>query len=167
MRCYEVTAKLDACLAGELPPARRAEISSHIEACSDCRRALGRARRLTSFLVETPTLPVPGHFAERVLAQIKRRHALKSPAWSIKTWWGTLSTPMRAAAAAMLVVGAAIGMALGWGTSPLPQSTANTQAWQEESVFTGYNLDTLGDAPDGSLAKSYLSLLDGRSGEDR
>ena len=167
MRCDEVTARLDAYLAGELPPARRAEIGSHVETCSDCRRTLDRARRLASLLVETPVPPVPSHFAERVLVETRNRRKRKATAWSIRTWWLTFPAPMRAAAAAMLLVGAGIGMAFGWGAAPVPRSTASAQAEQGDSVFAGYGLDALGDAPDGSLAESYLALLDGRNGEGR
>ena len=163
MRCDEVTTKLDAYLAGELPPARRAEIGSHLEVCSDCRRALDRVRRLASLLAETPVPPVPSRFAERVLVEVGNRRKQKAPAWSIRAWWLTLPTPMRAAAAAMLIAGAAIGAAVGWGASP----ASTTQARQKDSVFAGYGLDALGDTPDGSLAESYMALLDGRNGEGR
>jgi anti-sigma factor RsiW len=167
MRCDEVIASLDAYLADELPSAKRAEIGAHVEACSDCRRVLNRARRLASLLAGTPAPSLPERFSERVLARARNRREQKAAAWSIRVWWLTFPAPMRAAAAAMLLAGAAIGIAFGWGAAPAPWSAASAQAEQDDSVLAGYGLDTLGDAPDGSLAGTYFALLDGRNGEGR
>lgn len=167
MRCHEVIARVDAYLAGELPEARRAEVTLHVEACNDCRRVLERAQRLESLLAKTSVPPVPDRFAEWVLSRAVKRRKQKTPSWSVKTWWLTVSTPMRAAAAALLLVGTMSGVILGWNASRTTSPGATAQARQADSVFAGYGLDTLGDAPDGSLAEGYLALLDGRNGEGR
>jgi anti-sigma factor RsiW len=167
MRCDEVMDKLDAYLAGELPPARHMEVDLHVGACNDCRRVLERAQRLGSLLAETSVPPVPYHFAERVLSLTMNGHKQKVPAPSVKAWWLTFSMPMRAAVAASLLVGAMSGAILGWSASRITLSRATAQTRQADSVFAGYGLDILGDAPDGSLAESFLALLDGRNGECR
>jgi anti-sigma factor RsiW len=163
MRCQEVIANLDAYLVGELSPAMCAEVGLHVETCNDCQRALDRTRRLASLLAETPVPPVPDHFAERVFARVKNRRVQKARTWSIRTWWLSISAPMRAAAAAVLLVGAISGMIFGWSDSRVPLD----QAGQKDVELAGYGMDTLDDAPDGSLANSYLALLAGRNGEGR
>ncbi|MBI4871546.1 MAG: hypothetical protein HY814_08260 [Candidatus Riflebacteria bacterium] len=158
---------LDACLAGELEPASLAEAGRHLEACSDCRTSLARARRLASLLAEAGTPPLPERFAERVLARVMERRRQSAQVWSIRAWWRTLASPLRAAAVAMVLVGAAIGGGLGWSMSPVPPASTSFPAQQAADLFAGYGLDAMGDAPDGSLPRIYLALLDGRTGEDR
>ena len=81
---------------------------------------------------------------------------------------GTTSCRYRASRREMiLLVGAMSGVIFGWSAATVPQGTTLTQAEQTGNLFAGYGLDVLGDAPDGSLAGSYLALLDGRNGEGR
>jgi len=159
--------KFDAYLANGLAATVRAEVDAHVDTCRACRQALDRAKRLASFLAETPAPPLPDRFAERVLARARELRARQTPGWSIRAWWSAFPAPMRVAAAAMLLVGTAVGMILGWGDAPVSQNTALTRAEQTSGLFAGYGLDALGDAPDGSLAESYIALLDGRNGEGR
>jgi len=161
MRCDTVIVKLDAYLAGELPHAIRVEVAVHVQGCVACRNALDQAQRLASLLSEIPTPPVPDCFTERVLARIKNQREQETPARSIRAWWLTLSAPMRAAAAAMLLLGTTAGVVLGWSTAPVPQNAALVQAEQTSDLFAGYGLDSLGYAPDGSLAEGYMDLLGG------
>jgi hypothetical protein len=72
---------------------------------------------------------------------------------------------MRAAAAAMLVVGLLAGLAMGWNTVQAPAAKPSAQAAPQGDPLAGYNLDYLGDAPSGSLADGYMALLSGLNGE--
>ncbi|MFW6106933.1 MAG: hypothetical protein ACOC8H_02110 [bacterium] len=69
-----------------------------------------------------------------------------------------MPAPMHAAAAAVLVIGLAVGLVMGWTTSPAGQ-TPPAQATVQADPLDAYNLDYLGDAPSGSLADSYLTLV--------
>lgn len=167
MKCNEVIALLDAYIAGELSPDKRAKVDLHVETCDDCLDVLERAKRLESILSETQVPPVPDHFASQVLVETKNRRKRKASAWSIKSWWRTFPAPMRAASAAILLTGAVIGMAFGWKTAPVSSSAALVQVEKGEPVLAEYGLDALGDAPKGSLAESYQALLEGRNGKGR
>jgi len=61
----------------------------------------------------------------------------------------------------VLVFGLGVGSYMGWSGQ---RSTSQAAIAQSESL-DAYNLDSLGDAPDGSLAGSYLALASGRNGE--
>gem|GEM_PF-4211923 len=67
-----------------------------------------------------------------------------------------MALPTRAAAAAVLWFGLALGAVMGWdvnrnGGNPLPPSG-------KPDALAAYNLDYLGDAPAGSLAQVVLAL---------
>jgi len=53
-----------------------------------------------------------------------------------------------------LVIGLGLGSFMGWSAK---RSTSQVMIAQSNSL-DAYNLDYLGDAPDGSLASSYLAL---------
>jgi hypothetical protein len=63
---------------------------------------------------------------------------------------------MHAAAAAVLIVGLSVGVVLGWTSAP-PAARAETAA--EVDPVDVYQIDYLGEAPSGSLADSYLTLV--------
>jgi len=68
------------------------------------------------------------------------------------------------AAAAVLVFGLAVGSYMGWSAErPMPQAVTARTAVQADPL-DAYNLDYLGDAPDGSLAGSYLALASNPKG---
>jgi hypothetical protein len=72
---------------------------------------------------------------------------------------------MHAAAAAVLVVGLAAGLAIGWAAQPAARQIAATPATAAVDPLAAYKLDYLNDAPDGSLAGTYLALLTSPNGE--
>ena len=67
--------------------------------------------------------------------------------------------PMHAAAAAVLIVGLAVGLVMGWTASPSTARTSATEATVRADALNAYNLDYLDEAPAGSLADSYLTLV--------
>ena len=72
------------------------------------------------------------------------------------------------AAAAVLVIGLAIGVLMGrdtWQSSGI-QSVGKSQMAKVEPTAI-YNLDYLTDAPKGSLANAYLTLVSATNGRER
>jgi hypothetical protein len=68
---------------------------------------------------------------------------------------------MRLAAAAVLMVGLALGAAL---SSDLKRSGATARNRAVADPAAVYGLDILSDAPGGSLADAYLALASGANG---
>jgi anti-sigma factor RsiW len=161
MRCEKVRLKIDPYVSGELAPQARIVVEEHLKACAGCQRAVESARRLIVLGRTSPTPPVPNGFADRIMALARQRTAHPSPAaaaWSFPAWWRTVSMPVRAAAAAVLVIGLASGALMGWNTWR-PLAAPPTQAVSQANPLAPYNVDYLTDAPDGSLAQSYLALV--------
>jgi len=169
MRCEKAKLKIDAYVCGELPPELGAAIEEHLKSCDDCRQAVAALRRMVSLARVSHTPPVPEGFAERVMA-LARARAAETPGVAAGIpfqWRRVASMPMRAAAAAILVVGLLVGSMMGWGTLPASAGRPAAKAMLTSDLLTGYNLDTLGEAPEGSLANSYLALVLGPDGEGR
>jgi len=57
-------------LEGELPPARRAEVEGHLEACGDCARELFELRESLRLLHALPDPEAPPHLTAAVMARI-------------------------------------------------------------------------------------------------
>lgn len=169
MRCEKVRLKIDAYVSGELPPHIRAAIQEHLEGCDGCRQATATARQLVALGQSLTAPPVPDGFAQRVQALARRRitrpAAVASP-WSPAAWWRMVSTPMHAAAAAVLVIGLATGVLMGWSTWQ-SSAASPTQAALQANPLVPYNVDYLTDAPDGSLAQTYLTLVSNPAQEGR
>ncbi len=64
----------------------------------------------------------------------------------------------RIAAAAVLAFGLTVGSYMGWSAGRSMAPAAHVDP------LNAYNLDYLGDAPDGSLARSYLALASNPEG---
>ena len=152
MRCSEVENAIETFLDGTLAPHIREEVERHLDSCAGCRQTLDRRRRLTALLQSVHVPPVPGAFADAVMARALRVQASR-PACG-DAWLQTFA--MRAAAAAMLFIGLGTGafMALG-----LREKAPGSVPFQPTLTET-YNLEALSDAPDGSLSQAYLVLAD-------
>jgi anti-sigma factor RsiW len=159
MRCEDATTRIDAYAAGELQPALAAKVAAHVESCEACRQSLERLKRLVAVLGQASIPPVPDGFAARLMAKARSRHpAAASAGWNPLRWWRLAPAPMHAAAAAVLVIGLAVGLLMGWTTLPAGQAPP-AQATVQADPLDAYNLDYLGDAPSGSLADGYLALV--------
>jgi anti-sigma factor RsiW len=166
MYCGDVLERLSGFSSGELPPDLRRAVQTHLKGCAACRSALGRVDVLAGVLADVQAPPVPSRLAARIMTAARGRQAEPVTAWNLLRWWWVASSSMRAAAAAVLVVGLALGLAMGWTTLSVPQ-TAPTQDVAQGDPLDDYNVDYLGDAPAGSLADSYLALVSDRNGEGR
>jgi anti-sigma factor RsiW len=161
MRCRKARLTIDAYVSGELGPRDRVAIEEHLKACDGCRQAATVSRRLVALGQALPMPPVPEGFAQRLQVLARQRIArpmLAVPSWSLAAWWRMASAPVRAAAAAVLVVGLASGVLMGWSTWQTPAAPP-TQAVSQADPLASYNVDYLTDAPDGSLAQTYLTLV--------
>ena len=161
MRCKHVTRRLDAYVTGEVSARDRVQIEAHLEGCPNCRKALARLKGMADLLGQIQVPPVPEGFAGRVMALAQERVAkpkgvLVSP-WDLVAWWQTISLPVRVAAGVVLVLGLGMGILMGLGTwQEAPDVTAGQGA--QSDPLAAYNLDYLTDAPNGSLAESFLTL---------
>jgi len=161
MRCRKARLTIDAYVSGKIGPRDRVAIEEHLKACDGCRQAATVARRLVALGQALPMPPVPEGFAKRVMALARRRIARPAPAapsWSLAAWWRMASAPIRAAAAAVLVIGLGTGALISWNTWQAPAAPP-TQAASQTDPLASYNVDYLTDAPDGSLAQTYLALV--------
>lgn len=156
MHCEDVEKQLKAYCVGQVPVDVRQGMQAHLVECGGCRAALGRMDPVAGVLSSVQTPAVPLGFAAGVVAMARRRKQAEPPAWNLLRWWRLTSTPMHLAAAAVLVVGLTAGLMMGWTTSPSAGRMAS--AAQGDPLST-YQLDVLSEAPDGSLAGSYLTLV--------
>lgn len=157
MHCEDVRKQLKAFSSGRVPVDIRQRMQTHLAGCAACRMALGRMDAVAGVLAGVQAPPVPDGFVGRVmLAARNRRQAEPTVGWNPFRWWRLTSAPMHLAAAAVLVIGLTAGLMLGWigGLS----ATETVSARQGDPLDT-YQLDYLGETPDGSLAGSYLALV--------
>ena len=168
MRCEDLQSRLEAYANGGMSPDEREAAAAHLRNCADCTRALARIDSLAAVLAQAKTPSVPSGLAVRVMAAARsRRPAMAEAGWNPVRWWRQVSMPMHAAAAAVLIVGLAVGLVMGWMARPSTIQTQTTEAATQGDALDAYNIDYLGDAPAGSLADSYLALVSGRNGEGR
>jgi len=169
MRCTKVRLTIDAYVSGGLGPRDRAAVEGHLKSCDGCRQAAAVARRLVTLGQALPTPPVPEGFAKRVMSLARQGIARPTPAapsWSLAAWWRMASAPVRAAAAAVLVIGLGAGTVLSWDTWQA-QAAPPAQAASQTDPLASYNVDYLTDAPDGSLAQTYLAMVSSSSQEGK
>jgi len=161
MDCKRFVKHLHAYVDGAVTPALHAAMETHVASCLACRREMESLTQLGAVLrAAPPPPPIPEGFARRVMARAAAQKAPVPPrlvAWlSSIAWWQEMALPTRAAAAAVLWFGLALGAVMGWdvnrnGGNPLPPSG-------KPDALAAYNLDYLGDAPAGSLAQVVLAL---------
>jgi len=133
-------------LHGELPPDRARELRARLEREPELAAAWTRLQRTWNALELPPPAPVPLGFAQRLA--VRAREQAGGISWAAAPGW------LRAAAAAALATGLALGAGVGlltggWTLSLQPPGEQiSTAAERSESLF------------DDSLAESYWSALD-------
>jgi len=157
MRCEEVQQQLREFSTGELPMDVRQTVQAHLSECAACCAELAKVDALAGFLTGAQAPPVPSGFASRVLSKARQRQEANPAAWNLMRWWRVTSAPMHAAAAAVLVFGLGTGALISWSTWQ-PSAAPPVQASQTD-LLASYNVDYLTDAPNGSLAQTYLALV--------
>jgi len=147
MECPEVKRKIDRYLRDELPSEASDRLEAHLRDCPDCRAALEGARGLEDVFRGSASPPVPDGFAKEV--RVRAESALPS--------WRSLSAPWRAAVAASLVVGLALGILMASGGAGRPP-----RAGSPGLKGLGY----LSESPPGSINRAVAGLLSPRPRED-
>ncbi len=156
MRCQDVQNQLRAFSIGELPKDVRQTIQAHVSACEACRAELVKIDPLAGVLAATQSPPIPSVFTARVLVMARQRLETDHiEPWNLIRWWRVASAPMHAAAAAVMVLGLTIGLLMGTASGLLSSQAVGQM---QSAPVDAYLLDSLGEAPGGSLADSYLAL---------
>ena len=157
MHCKDVQGQLKAFASGQVPVGTRQRIQAHLTECAACRTALGRIDPVAGVLAGMQTPPIPPGFTARVMTAARwQGQAEPIPAWNPLRWWRLTSTPMHLTTAAVLVIGLATGLMMGWTVAP---SAGRIISAGQDDPLRNYQLDSLSEAPDGSLAGSYLTLV--------
>jgi len=166
--CLRLRKLHGAYLDGELSPAKRLLIETHLGRCETCRTALENIRNLEPVLLSLEVPPVPVGLAGRVMALAREKAAqLQQPVlWNPGQWWLTISAPARAASLAMLFAGLMTGLALGWRTGRPTEPPGQVRARIQSELLDTYNLDVLSEMPRGSLADVSLTLVSGPDREE-
>ena len=160
MWCHDVQDNLKAYIDGAMAPEQRGAVEAHLQSCAACRAALERTDRLAVVLLGTKPPPVPAGFASRVMLAAKSRKRARSlVADNPWQWWKGISMPMRAAAAAVLIVGVSVGLLMSWAAGPPTAAPAGREVAAAADPLDAYHLDYLSDTPEGSIAEGYLALV--------
>ena len=144
-------------LHGELPPDQARELRARLEREPDLAEAFARLERTWQGLELPPPAPVPLGFAGRLTARA-RDQADEGRAGEIS--WATAPGWVRAAAAAALVAGIALGAGAGRWTgsrepsAEVPSTEISTAEGSSDLAF------------DDDLAGSYWDALDDLDGTD-
>jgi anti-sigma factor RsiW len=162
MRCAEARDKLGAFVDGELHSPLADALTGHLQHCADCRRACARLEKLASLLEATAVPAVPQALAKVVVERTFEQNASRQrPAFPVRLLgpWRALSTPVRIAAAVVLVVGLSAGAAMGRfvGQTTVARFAKNLPS--SEDPVAVYNLEYLGGTQEGSIAQAYLTLV--------
>jgi anti-sigma factor RsiW len=121
MRCFLIRRRLDAYQDGELPPAVRVRVETHLGRCSGCRgelAALGRLRAALTAATPVPSEAVWDAFWPQVRARIAQVEPPPEPVWR-RAWTAAARRPALALAPAAAAVSLAILAVLApWQQTP-------------------------------------------------
>jgi anti-sigma factor RsiW len=165
MRCTRAQGKLEAYLSDEMGERERARLERHLAACPECGRALENARQLRAVLGDARTPDLPAGFHARLMARAGERASRRGwTGWLLRGFsrGPTMPAPRRAAAVGAVVMALGAGALIGrdmWRLEK-PSSAEQAQLAAADPVRI-YRIDYLGEAPEGSLAGAYVSLLSG------
>lgn len=137
-------------LHGELAEGEARELRARMLREPGLAAAFRRLERTWNGLEPPPPSPVPPGFAGRILARARAQGPPASLSWSAAPGW------VRAAAAAALIAGAALGAGVGrsW-----PAAEPDETGLQEDSV-------SIAEENEYSLTGSYWELVDETTGDE-
>jgi len=160
MYCKRTLFRLSAYLDKELPSRQRHEVEEHLRTCRACREQLERVRQVGGFLDTLDVPPLPDGFAARVLAEARKRTLPAQekrpyfvPDWWPLGWFSSLSTPMRLATCALILLASFLGLSMSRGISL--SGGRQPGAALSENVE---GLEWFGPTPPESLGSAYLTL---------
>ena len=119
--CHDIELELAAYARGELDPAQRERVASHLDGCAGCRAELAREMTLRETLGGLPTATPPADFDDRILAAIPAAGADSHPRW------------MRYRLAGGLTIAAA-SVALALILPNLPQDSGPQPTWTDLEI---------------------------------
>ena len=103
MSCVERRAELVAYVDGQLAPAERAELETHLAGCATCQSALAAERGLSGMLGALPAVRPSPDFEARFWARIAREQDAR-PGWLARLFTRRLALGLGGAAVAALAV---------------------------------------------------------------
>ena len=118
MRCRKIIFYLNAYVDGELSVKRRRIVKAHLADCESCRTQLENIQALTKlFESPHPVPPVPEGLVAQIMNEAGRRQHVEIPEsfsplqiWTPLRWISGLSTPMRVAACAAVLLAIIVGL---------------------------------------------------------
>jgi len=139
-------------------------VERHLVRCRACHVALDNLQQLERTLQSEEVPPAPPGLAGQIMAKA-REHRSIGQGRNVIRFGQRFATSrpwaFRVAAAAVVVFGLAAGSYMGRSVS---HTTPPRTAAQPDPLAV-YDLDYLGNAPEGSLADSYLALASNDRGE--
>jgi anti-sigma factor RsiW len=161
MDCKDIKSKLGNYTGGRLPREGHNQVRAHLRACPLCRAALAEIDPVAAVLLQADPPPVPCDLAGRILAAARDRICPESTAnWNPVAWLRLASIPVRVAAALMLFFGITAGLKLGTNVN----DSQNQVTISENDPLNVYQISYIADLPEGSLADSYLNLIEPTDG---
>ena len=154
MDCRDARNRMAEFAAGRLAPDAWGAMREHLRGCRECREALSRVDSLAGLAARLPDAPLPVDLSRHVMAAARGRQAARPIEWHPLLWWRAASHSLRWAT---LTLGL-IGLLLGGATASSVWPGASSDPWVGADPLERHAIDYLADAPDGSLAGSYLAL---------
>jgi anti-sigma factor RsiW len=164
MRCEDTQNRLTAYALGDLSAAERRQVYAHLRECVACQAALARTDWLAAALMKADAPPVPAGLRERVMGAARtRRRARIAADWNPLKWWRMTTAPLHAAVVIALVMGLTAGLSM--GRTMLSGQDRSVASVATADPLDMLSIDSLGVAPDDSLAATYVALASGRDNE--
>ena len=159
MKCRKVIFYLNAYVDGELPERRRRSVEAHLAGCESCRGRLEEIRKLTELFEGTlPDPPVPDGLAPRIMAEARRKllaevpkRRSRVPFWNPLKWIAGLSTSMRLATCAIVLLALVVGLSLDGGNG------AKRNVFIEAGKDL-YGFEWFAPAPPDSIGSIYIAM---------
>jgi len=157
--CRYIQKKLSACQDGELDPAERKAVETHLHSCEDCRSRYESLAKTSRMLRTLPEIEPGDGFVRQLLTRIEQR---RETFWIRVIRLARELVPMPAAMAAMAVAGILMGTISGnvlmekWGR-PSPVSSV----FDPGEALTLASVRVFDAVPPDSFAGAYLRLSDG------
>lgn len=157
--CRNIQKKLSACQDGELDPAEKKAVESHLNSCEDCRTRSESWEKTCQMLRSLPEIEPGDGFLRQVLSRTGQR---REPFWIRIIRPARALLPMPAAMAALAIIGILMGTISGnvlmekWG-----QPSVVSSVFDPGEALTLASVRVFDAVPPDSFADAYLTLTAG------